>query len=1422
MSGTSGDPLEIIDDPSELIAQRQTQMKAAGAATSNGSSSSNGKHSNEHSHGTVFRASSWSRPLPPLEKAPKPAIRLSDSPEFSPPPYATATTATKRRVLPPGFEESSSSKPSSSRQVSRERSVPQPPVASSSSSSSGATNNASSRVWMPPPRPWEKEAREKAASLVNTLQNGHDAIPTIGGSGARVPNRFLDAQGQVSQRPPSAIDLTLEDDDEPQFISARGDVLPDEVKNNGPVCIGCTSSIVLCLYGMPAPIATENVEAATQAELDRDPLWSRANWPSSSHWWTAPGYRPVVIRPRTAAASNGQSNQWQAGGHNGASSKPQQKIELAVSVVLSPAFHARRQARDGVPPERQNRNMIYLSPFGALADKATEVFTPLLANGLINLEARCKLVQWSRREGFIHHVEMLVFCKRPQVSYVSEILSRAGIALTAPLPGQYYPDDYKGSPPLVLSHGAASVTQAAQLAERSRYHSSFLGGGGSSGMRIVQSKEMTEEERKKQIESVYDELIAGEDLPLADPPKELISAKLFPHQRQGLSFLLEREKERSFDDAGDADSREGKRQVKDSVGLWKVRRSHDGNTIRAYHNVVTGHEQEERPEICRGAILADDMGLGKTITVISTIAATFAEARAFGKASSDRGANGHAADRDDSDDDTGISAMASLLQGSGANKKAKGKSPKKPGKRKTQANDIQQAQRDNLATRTRATLIVCPLTIVSNWEEQVKEHWSKERPPKVYIYHGPNRSSDPLFIAKHDLVMTTYSTLGSEFANQRTWVGQDEQDDDNEDEDDEFQMVDERGDPLSADGKKKKGKTKRKRTDRKEAVNPLQRIEWFRVVLDESHTIKESRTMQCRAVCNLSAQRRLSLTGTPVQNRLDDLYSQIRFLRLDPFGDRLVWNEHCGQRQKKASLNDRKGQGSNEPIEQVALVKIQTIMKFLTLRRTKESKTADGRNILELPRKALRTTTVQFDTREQAQYIRLHEKYKEDFEIMQEAGTVGNNYATILQEISNLRMCCDHPGLVDASKDMRRKRDQGEGTGDHRRVGEAIRQDGLTRDRAAELFTIFSESAMAECQLCETDLGSFAEDAAGGATALEDGDEVKSKPVVTKCSHLFCSACFGKAVGARWRILNRLKADEKTTCPHCSIELSIIMDSIQLEASDIAPQSTLQDEDFDWRSDDEDKKDFTGKGRARNGFGVDRGLPIEDRANLSTKIRYLLADLIPFSACNPGSVLYDPEAPQLDHGVVDEEALRSGQASESVELIQTYVRPKDYRPVKSVVFSQWTTMLDRVQDALHRAGIKFVRLDGKMRRADRAIALDRFKSDPSVEVFLISLRAGGFGLNLVSAARAYLLEPAWNPALEAQAGDRIHRLGQERPVVVTKLVTKDSIEERMILIQKRKQDLANKVGEKRSKAQEKDDRREELQILLGHGGPKKR
>ncbi|KAH8144389.1 uncharacterized protein LAJ45_11635 [Morchella importuna] len=123
---------------------------------------------------------------------------------------------------------------------------------------------------------------------------------------------------------------------------------------------------------------------------------------------------------------------------------------------------------------------------------------------------------------------------------------------------------------------------------------------------------------------------------------------------------------------------------------------------------------------------------------------------------------------------------------------------------------------------------------------------------------------------------------------------------------------------------------------------------------------------------------------------------------------------------------------------------------------------------------------------------------------------------------------------------------------------------------------------------------------------------------------------------------------------------------------------------------------------------------------------------------------------------------------------------------KHVVFSSWTRMLDLVGFALASNNIMFCRLDGSMPRSKRNNTLSEFSTNPQVIVILVSLMAGGVGINLTCASRVHVLEPHWNPMIEQQAVERVHRLGQRRDVTITRYIMKDSFEIDMMRYQDRK------------------------------------
>ena len=128
---------------------------------------------------------------------------------------------------------------------------------------------------------------------------------------------------------------------------------------------------------------------------------------------------------------------------------------------------------------------------------------------------------------------------------------------------------------------------------------------------------------------------------------------------------------------------------------------------------------------------------------------------------------------------------------------------------------------------------------------------------------------------------------------------------------------------------------------------------------------------------------------------------------------------------------------------------------------------------------------------------------------------------------------------------------------------------------------------------------------------------------------------------------------------------------------------------------------------------------------------------------------------------------------------------------KLLVFSQFTEMLHLIERELQKEKVSYSYLDGSIPAEKRKAAVDKFQDDPTIRVFLISLKAGGVGLNLTAADYVYIVDPWWNPAVEQQAIDRTHRIGQVNKIFAYKMICKDTVEEKIVQLQQKKKQLAN-------------------------------
>jgi SNF2 family DNA or RNA helicase len=205
---------------------------------------------------------------------------------------------------------------------------------------------------------------------------------------------------------------------------------------------------------------------------------------------------------------------------------------------------------------------------------------------------------------------------------------------------------------------------------------------------------------------------------------------------------------------------------------------------------------------------------------------------------------------------------------------------------------------------------------------------------------------------------------------------------------------------------------------------------------------------------------------------------------------------------------------------------------------------------------------------------------------------------------------------------------------------------------------------------------------------------------------------------------------------------------------------------------------------------------IETDGLAKSKIQVLEALLrLRQAACHPG--LLDPK--------------RLGEPSAKLEVLLEQLREVLDEGHKALVFSQFTSLLAIVRDRLDKNGTVYEYLDGATR--DRQAHVERFQNDPDCRLFLVSLKAGGLGLNLTAAEYVFLLDPWWNPAVEAQAVDRAHRIGQTKRVFAYRLIARGTVEEKVLELQKSKRDLAAAIiGEDNSLI--RDLRREDLELLL--------
>ncbi|KAF5765014.1 putative DNA helicase chromatin remodeling SNF2 family [Helianthus annuus] len=638
-------------------------------------------------------------------------------------------------------------------------------------------------------------------------------------------------------------------------------------------------------------------------------------------------------------------------------------------------------------------------------------------------------------------------------------------------------------------------------------------------------------------------------------------------------------------------------------------------------------KRETKSTRCCGGILADDQGLGKTISAIALIL------------------------KERSPPSSSLSAIET-----------------KDKAIETLCLDEDEHTKPSVPTTSNrvsaGTLVVCPTSVLRQWNEELQNKVVTEANLSVLVYYGINRTKDPIELAKYDVVITTYAIVSMEVPKQPL------------DEDDEATI-------------KISSTKKRKYPPTDSAECPLAKLRWFRVVLDEAQSIKNYKTQAARACWGLRAKRRWCLSGTPIQNSIDDLYSYFRFLKYDPFA---VYKKFCTQIKAPIQRNPKDGYKM-----------LQVILKTIMLRRTKGT-LLKGEPIISLPPKTVILKKVDFSAEERGFYRSLEAEARAQFEEYAAAGTVKQNYVNILLMLLRLRQACDHPLLVRGCRSST----------DWRLSVEKAKQ--LPQEKLKHLLNCL-EASLAICSIC---------------------NDPPEDAVVTTCEHVFCNQC----------ILEHLSTDDNQ-CP--SSECKKL-----LNKSSVFCKSALT-------------------------------VSVMDRDSVESEVTE------PCSTNEPVDSLKIEAAKALD----------SSKIRAAIEVLQTIAKPKDITVTvndtktegnsvvreKAIVFSQWTGMLDLLEVCLKDSSIGYRRLDGTMSVVARDKAVKDFNKLPEVTVIIMSLKAASLGLNMVAACHVILLDLWWNPTIEDQAIDRAHRIGQTRPVTVLRLAVKDTIEDRILALQKKKREM---------------------------------
>ena len=560
-----------------------------------------------------------------------------------------------------------------------------------------------------------------------------------------------------------------------------------------------------------------------------------------------------------------------------------------------------------------------------------------------------------------------------------------------------------------------------------------------------------------------------------------------------------------------------------------------------------------------------------------------------------------------------------------------------------------------------------------------------------------------------------------------------------------------------------------------ETIRALFTGRWRRVVLDEAHVIKNRHSQNFKACVALAATHRWCLTGTPLQNSADDVQALMAFLRVEPLANFGIWREYIGKPIR-----------GGDPL---GLARLRVAMRAVSLRRS-NAVLADS-----LPPITVLTHSVRMGDAERYSYDVLFASARAAFMALDAHGgtAVMQQYTSVLECLLRLRQACSSGLIVPPARLARARQVLQQLTGSDdpyaapaasnaSAVGEPVVKANLTAEEAAKILKTLT--AIQEAQQLEGEAYTC-------AVCLEDLSDAAARRVLRVCAHAFCADCLQRLLddaeeATRERERSAGGASISSTassaaCPLCraaftradvfsASEMANSSASLGAQtpaargalkaAPGVAESSSKEDVAGSEPADaDADRSQGTTEVEVREPVCGGSSPSRVGNVSTSAKILALVADL-------EDALDNSDEGGWAEDGGEDDGRRRCA--------------------VKAVVFSQFLGCLDEVAGALTHARLPFARLQGKMTLDERRRVLAAFQEPSGPCVLLVSTKAGGVGLSLTAASRVYMMDLWWNAAVDQQAMQRVHRIGQTRPVTVVRFLCQDTIEQHILEMQERK------------------------------------